>query len=225
VAAAQFQLQRAVAALEQALQLLHALARHDDLALAAVAALQRGLAQGKAMAVGGNAAQRAIAQVEQQPIQVVADVLLGHGERGALDQFLQRRFRHRHALGGLDFVHRREIVGRQAGQAEAAAPGLHADLVAALADGDPAAVGQGPHDLEQLAGGNRDLAVLGVLNRGPRHHFHFKVGTGQRELAIAHPGQEVGQHRQGLPAFDHVDDLRQWLQQDFALQGEPHVDP
>ncbi|WP_246432422.1 hypothetical protein [Xanthomonas theicola] len=37
--------------------------------------------------------------------------------------------------------------------------------------------------------------------------------------------QEVGQDRQGLAAFDHIDDLRQWLQEGFALQCETHVVP
>ena len=88
-----------------------------------------------------------------------------------------------------------------------------------------AAIGQGTHDLEQLARRDRDLAVLGVVDRCTGHHLDFQIGAGQRQLAIPHLRQQVGQDRQGLPAFDHVDDLRQRLQQDFALQGEPHVDP
>ena len=35
--------------------------------------------------------------------------------------------------------------------------------------------------------------------------------------------QEIGEDRQGLPTFDHVDDLRQRLQESFALQTETHV--
>ena len=94
MAAADFQFQLAIAAFQQALQLGHALARHDDLALGACGAVQRGFAQRQAMAVGGHAAQQLVAQVEQQAVEVIAHVLLGHGERRALDQFLQRGFRH-----------------------------------------------------------------------------------------------------------------------------------
>ncbi len=84
------------------------------------------------MAIGGHAAQGAVGQVEQQPVEIIAHVLLGHGEGGALDQLLQRRFRHGDALGRFDLVHRGEIIGRQRGQGESAAPCLHGDLVAAL---------------------------------------------------------------------------------------------
>ncbi len=52
--------------------------------------------------------------------------------------------------------------------------------------------------------GNGDFTVLTVIDHCTRHHFHFEVGAGQRELAVAHLCKQVGQHRQGLPAFDHV---------------------
>ncbi len=223
VAAADFQLHFAVAALEQALQLGHALARHDDLALGAGAVLQRRFAQRQAVAVGGHAAQQLVAQVEQQAVEVIAHVLLRHRERGALDQFLQCRFGHRHALGRLDLVHGREIVCRQRGQGEAAAPGLHGDLLAGLRHGHAAAVGQGADDLEQLACRNRGFAVLRILDRDAGDHFHFQVGTGQRQLAALYLDQEVGQNRKGLTAFNHVDDLGQRLEEGFALQCETHV--
>ena len=207
----------------RALQFLHALARHDDLALGLRAAVERGFAQRQAMAVGGHAAQHLVAQVEEQAVEVIAHVLLRHREGGALDQFLEAGFRHAHALGGFDLVDRREIVGRQAGQREAAAPGLDRDLVARLRDRDLAAIGQGTDDLEQLTGGDRRLAVLRVVDGMARDHLHLQVRTRQRELTIAHLHQQVGENRKGLPAFDDIDDLRQRLQEDFALQAETHA--
>ena len=91
--------------------------------------------------------------------------------------------------------------------------------------GDLAAVGQGADDLEQLARRDRGLAVLGVVDGMPGDHLDFEVGAGQRQLAVLDLHQQVGQDRQGLPAFDDVDDLRQRLQEDFALQAETHADP
>jgi len=44
----------------------------------------------------------------------------------------------------------------------------------------------------------------------------------QRELAALHLDQQVGEHRQGLPTLNDIDDLRQWLQEHFALQAETH---
>ena len=140
------ELQRLLEGGDRELELGHALARHDDLALAGDRAIQRGLAQRQPMAVGGHAAQARIAQVEQQAVEVIAHVLLGHGERGALDQLLQRRLGHLDPLGRLDLVDGREIIGRQAGQREAAAPGLHRHLVPGLGNRDLAAIGQGADD-------------------------------------------------------------------------------
>jgi hypothetical protein len=42
-------------------------------------------------------------------------------------------------------------------------------------------------------------------------------------LPALHLDQEIGEDRQGLPTFYHVDDLRQRLQESFALQTETHV--
>jgi len=129
------------------------------------------------------------------------------------------------ARGRLDLVHRREVVRRQAGQGEAAAAGLHGDLVAGLRHRDLAAVGQGADDLEQLARRDRRFTVLGIVHRLAGDHFDFQVGTGQRELSAPHLHQQVVQHRQGLSPLDHVDHLREWFQEDFALQAEAHADP
>ena len=177
------------------------------------------------MAVGRHAAQGVLAQVEQQAVEVVAHVLLRHGEGGALQQLLERGLGHADLLGGIHFVQRGEIVRRQGGQAEAASARLHGHFVPALADRDPAAIREGADDVEQLACRNGDLAVLRILRSGARNHLDFQVGAGQRQLTAVDADQQVRQDRQGMPAFDHIDDLRQRLQQDFALQGKPHVDP
>ena len=90
-------------------------------------------------------------------------------------------------------------------------------------DRDLAAVGQGTDDLEQLARRDRGLAVLRVVDGMAGDHLHFQVRAGQRELPCAHLHQQVGENREGLPAFDDIDDLRQRLQEDFALQAETHA--
>jgi hypothetical protein len=164
-----------------------------------------------------------VAQIEQQAVEVVADVLLGHRERGAFDQLLQTGLADFHPFGRVDLVERREIVGRQAGQGEPAASGLDGDLVAGLAHRDLAAVGQRADDLEQLARRNGGLAGDRILDPGPGDHLDFEIGAGEREQIAFDAGEQIGQDRQGLPAFDHVDDLSERLQEDFALQTETHV--
>src|SRR5690606_41222554 len=44
-----------------------------------------------------------------------------------------------------------------------------------------------------------------------------------RQLPVRDLGQQVGQNRQRLPAFDDVDHLRERLQESFALQAETHA--
>ncbi len=220
--AAHLQPDLAVPAFEQALQLGHALARDDDLALGLDPAFVFGLAQRQPVPVRRHAAKVALAQVEQQAVEVVPDILLGHREGRALDQLLQRGLGNGHPLGGLHFVDRREVIGRQRRQGEARAPGLDRDLFRALADRHPAAIREGPDDVEELPRGDGGLSVPGVLHRDPGDHLDFQVGTRQRQLPVADLYQEVGQHREGLATFDHVDDLRQRLEKHFALQAETH---
>ena len=45
------------------------------------------------------------------------------------------------------------------------------------------------------------------------------------EMVALDLDQQVGEDRQGLSPFDHVDDLRERFQEDFALQAEAHADP
>ena len=126
VVAADFELELAVAAFEQALQFLHALARHDDLALG-LRAVRPAAASHSARRWPSVATQRSavVAQVEQQAVEVVAHVLLRHREGGALDQFLRAPASGTRTRSvGFDLVDRREVVRRQARQGEAAATGL-----------------------------------------------------------------------------------------------------
>ncbi|MOA03363.1 hypothetical protein D3C78_1228660 [compost metagenome] len=121
---------------EQARQLEDALARHDDLVLVGLldAGFQR--AQRQAVAIGGDRAEAAGVDLQQHAVEVVAHVLLGHGEAGALDQPAQLALRHGEGQRTLAFLHRGEVVGRQGGQAEAAAPGLDQQLLLVDADVD-----------------------------------------------------------------------------------------
>ena len=84
------------------------------------------------------------------------------------------------------------------------------------------AVRQRANDVEQLAGRDGGLAILGIFDRTARDHLDFQIGAGQRELPVLHLHQEIRQYRQGLPAFDHVDHLGQGLEESFALQTETH---
>jgi hypothetical protein len=85
-----FQLQRRIAAFEQALQFKHALARHDDLARTSPSAIPAASSH-SASRWPSVATQRKplLAQVDQQAVEVIAHVLLGHREGAAFDQLLE----------------------------------------------------------------------------------------------------------------------------------------
>ena len=70
---------------------------------------------------------------------------------------------------------------------------LHGDLVAGLGHGDLAAVGQGTHDVEELARRDRGFPGFGVLRVGAGNHFDFQIRAGQRDPAIGHLQQQVGE--------------------------------
>lgn len=121
------------------------------------------------------------------------------------------------------FFHRREIVGWQGRQGEAATAGLHHQLLLIDLDVDQDVVGQALADVHQLASRDGDFPRLGrFFKLYATDQFDFQVGTGQRQLLAFDNQQHVGKHRQGLAAFDDAGDQLQGFQQGFALNGEMH---
>jgi hypothetical protein len=91
--------------------------------------IQRGAGKGQAVAVGGHQAQRVAFGHEQDAVEVVADVLHGHGKGDLAQQVLEHLLRH--AEGGAEgggFLHQREVFGRQGLQREAALAALEDHL-------------------------------------------------------------------------------------------------
>jgi hypothetical protein len=79
------------------------------------------------------------------------------------------------------------------------------------------------HDVEQFARWDGDFAIDQFVGVGRSDHFDFEVGAGERELAVAHFDQKVGEYRQRLATFDYSDDLLQGFKQSFSLDAELHV--
>ena len=220
--APEFEFDQPLTRFEQPLQFEHALARDDDLPPCRNLRIELGLGQGQAVAVGRHAAQGVFAHVEQQAIQVVADILVRHREGGPPDQVLQCCFGKTDALDQIDVVDHRELARRQGRQREPAASGTDRNPVAVLLDLDLGPVGQGAADIEQLACRNRHFAFDQVIRRGARDHLDLEVGTGERHLRATHVDQQIRQYRQGLAPFDDANDLLQRFQQGFPRQNEAH---
>ena len=160
---------------------------------------------------------------QQHAIEVVTNVLLGHGKAGALDQAAQFALLQAAGQRTRAFFNRREIVGWQGGQGKAATACLDHQLVVIEFDVDQGIVGQAFADIHQLARRHSDFAWLGRLFKlHTTYQFDLKVGTGQRQLLAFDNQQHVGQYRQGLAAFNDACDQLQGFQQGFALNGEMH---
>ncbi|MNZ94111.1 hypothetical protein D3C78_1132120 [compost metagenome] len=175
------------------------------------------------MAVGGHCTQDTAADFQQHAVQVVAHILLGHGEAGAIDQPAQLALAEAEGQRTRAFLDGREVVRRQRGQGEAATTGLHHQLLLVDTDIDQRIAGQALADVHQLARRNGDLARLGsIFERHAANQFDFEVGTGQRQLLAFDDQQDVGKNRQRLAAFHDASDQLQGFQQSFALNCEMH---
>ena len=106
---------------QQALQFQHALARHDYLLGWQVCHVRFQIAHGEAMAIGSDGTYTFGREFEQETVQVIAHILLRHGEMGLLDELPQFLLGQVHAALGLNVFYRGEFCCRQGGQEEAAA--------------------------------------------------------------------------------------------------------
>src|SRR3990167_3546544 len=208
---------------EQARQFENTLARHDD--LVAFNLLDGGVhgAHGQTVTVGGNGAEDTGLHFQQHAVEVIAHVLLGHGEAGALDQTAQFALHQAESQRTRTFFNGRKIIGGQGGQAEAAKPGLDQQLLLVDTDIDQGVRRQTLADVHQLARRDGDLAWLGGFFQGDAaDQFDFQVGTGQRQLLAFDHQQHIGEHWQGLATFHDASDQLQRFQQGFALNCEMH---
>src|SRR5690606_28291795 len=80
---------RLVVIAKQTLHFEYGFARHDDIVLVFYA-FDRRAAMSQTVAVGGHGAYPARLEHEQQAVQVIADVLLRHGEMHHVEQVLKR---------------------------------------------------------------------------------------------------------------------------------------
>ena len=208
---------------QQAGQLQDALARHDDLMAIRLADIGFHRTHGQTVSIGGYGTDDPGRHFEQHTVEVVAYVLLRHGEAGALDQTTQLALLQVTGQRTWAFFNRREVIGRQGRQREAATSGLDHQLLVIKLDVDQRIVGQTFADIHQLARRYGDFAGLSRLFQlYATYQLDFQVSTGQRQLLAFDNQEHVGQYRQGLAAFNDACDQLQGFQQGFALNGEMH---
>ena len=210
---------------QQALQLQHGLARQDHFLLGHFH-VQLAACKGQAVAVSGHQGQLLALGHEQDAVEVVADVLHGHGEGDLAQQVLEHLLRHAEGRAeGRSLLHQREVLGRQGLQREAALAALehHLGLLGLQAHGLVA--GHGLEDVDQLARAHGGGEVAGVAAEfGGGADLDFQVAGGQLQCVAGLLDQHVGQDGQRVAAFDDAGHRLQ-DRENFVLCGfqDDHV--
>src|SRR3954469_21810901 len=192
-----------VAVGEQLRELEHGFSRHDYfLAWQVRRELEAG--EGEPMPVGGDELKAAILDHHEQPVQVIADILLRHGvlhQREQAPQGPLLELEARRLAGGLSEP--REVFCRKALQRESASTRLKDEPLVLLLQGHLSGVRQCPQDVEELARSDRDrMGFRGGLEAALRDHLDLDVRREEREVGADALDQHVGQDRQRVRAFD-----------------------
>ena len=213
---------RTFTGLEQTLQLKHALAWNDDLSTRRDLRRQLGFGQRQAVSIGRHTTQRLVANIEQEAVQVIPDILVRHRERGTRNQVLERRFRQTDLLNQVDIVDHRKFTCRQGREREPASTGADRNAIPVLLDLDLGPIRQCAADVEQLARRDRHFTLNKIVRRSPRDHLDFEIRTGKRDTVGRNTDQKVREHRQRLTSFNDANHLLQRLEQGFARKNETH---
>ena len=147
---------------DEAVDLQNRLARHDQFArlLAAEFHIHLGLRQ--AVAVGGDRPQHVVFQFHQHAVQVVADILHRHRERGFVQQGFQRQLVHFEALLPFVLLDAREVGRVQRIERVAAARRDDQHFVFVHGNGDRRAFRKHADDVQRLLHRHRERAVLAL---------------------------------------------------------------
>jgi hypothetical protein len=172
------------------------------------------------VAVRGDQLEALVLDHHQEPVQVVADVLLRHGVLHQAKELAQRLLRQRkpcRLAGGLGEP--RKILGRQGLEHEPALAGLDEHALVLLLQRHLGALGQGAQDVDELARAHGHGARLSRgLDRAAGRDLDLDVGREERKAARAALDQDIGQDGQRVAAFDDSADGRERPQQFVALR-------
>jgi hypothetical protein len=174
-------LDRAVGVRQQALQLEHGFARQDDFLFGGHFDVERGSSEGQAVAVGRDQAQAVTFGHKQDAVEVVTDVVHGHGKRDLPQQLLEGFLRHaEHGAEAGGFLHQREVFSGQGLQSELGLAALQDQLGLRRLKADGLVSGHGAQDVDEFAcahGGGEVAWVTVHLGRGA--DLDFQVAGGQ----------------------------------------------
>ena len=143
---------------EQANELAHGLARDDGLHRG-VFVINVDFAAGETMSVGGDGAQLLALDDEEHAVEVVADVLTGHGEGRHREQVAQRAGRDEERRLPLAFLEDGVFVGGERLKLELAVVAADREVAVAEVELDLVGGGKSRQDAGELGGADREAGV------------------------------------------------------------------
>src|SRR5260221_5357491 len=203
LSAGQFNAHFIIAIGKQLRQLNYGLTR-DDRLLTWQARPKRQRSKGEAVSIGGHHLEFAALHHHQQPVQVVADVLLRHRvlhEPQQMPQRLLRQRKARYLSGGLGKA--RKILCRKGLQAEPAAARFDHQALVLRLQADFGVLGEGTQNIEQLpcAYGQR-ACVAGTSQGAARTDLNLDIGGKETERFGGAVDQYVREDWQSVASFD-----------------------
>ena len=161
--------------------------------------------------------------VEVDAVEIVARLLVGDRELGALDQLAEGRRGEREFVAEGAGLEVGKTVGREAREVEPRAARGEQHLLAALGlEPDFGAVGELADDLVERVGGNRGGARRSDHRGDALGHLDVEVGGAQVERAVGRLEQHVGEDRVGVAPLDDAMHMAQRFEQMVALERDFH---
>src|SRR5437879_6532608 len=167
-------------------------------------------------------AQRLAIRLEEQPVQVVANILLRHREMCLVDEPPEFPLLETQRLLRADLLDDGEFGRGQTREREAAAAGAQRHALALRAQRDAGLLGQRTENIEQLAPGYGDVAPLRHAHLARGNQFHLEVGSRHTQTIFTRRQQDIREYRHRLPPLDHANDTLQGREHILAHSGQLH---
>ncbi len=222
IAAANLNLQRGIAAIQQTQQFNHAFTRHNH-RMTRQRLTNRHGADGQTVTVSGHGAQLFPFGFKHHAVEVVTHILMRHRKLGRFDQPFQGRLRQGEFNFTLPVVKIREVTGGQGRQRKTAAARAHQHAIAFQCQSNFCAIRQSATDIEEFTRRNGGGSRLMCLSQ--RHacdHLHFQIGTGQQQRTFSYLQQQVSEDRQRRTTTQGATYLLQRLQQLLTFNNKFH---
>ena len=175
------------------------------------------------MTVRGHRLEPPRPNFQQQPGEVVANVLARHRELGEIDQALQLVLRYGEHRFIRNLLRGRIVARRQGGQRESASSRANMSPVGVIDfEIDPRLGRKRLTDIDDLAGRDRDFAIGRIIDRHPRLQLHLRVRRGERQHAVARSDEYVREDRERVPLLDDPPNREQRGEQHLSVNSEFH---